>query len=102
METLSKDSSFVRRTNSHHSESSIEHFNVLRQYQLNRTQSNASHLTQQQNTHRYRRRITSEKPCSAANRTPTMTNHRPLFQRHSSRLTQDGNTPRRHRSRNSS
>jgi len=96
-ETIPNHDALVRRTNSHRSATSTEHSHAFHRHQLNRTQSNASQLPQQRHTHR----ITSEKSAVAVDRSTSLITRPPPFERHSSRQTQNGITPRQQRTKKS-
>ncbi|CAF5213397.1 unnamed protein product, partial [Rotaria magnacalcarata] len=92
-----------RRTNSHHSITSTEQqANVIQRRQINRTQSNASQLPQQQqlNISYHRHRIANEKLSSVVDPSPNLTIRPPPFERHSSRQILNGTTVRQQRLKN--
>ncbi|CAF1312017.1 unnamed protein product [Adineta steineri] len=98
MDITPNENTLVRRTNSHRSATSTEHSNAFHRHQLHRTQSNVSQLPQQQqHTHRQQRRITNEKSAVVVDRSASLTNRPPPFERRSSRQIQNGMTPRQQR-----
>ncbi|CAF4342184.1 unnamed protein product, partial [Adineta steineri] len=101
MDITPNENTLVRRTNSHRSATSTEHSNAFHRHQLHRTQSNVSQLPQQQqqqqHTHRQQRRITNEKSAVVVDRSASLTNRPPPFERRSSRQIQNRMTPRQQR-----
>ncbi|CAF1034210.1 unnamed protein product [Adineta ricciae] len=101
VESTSNANALVRRANSHRSATSTEQSSALHRQQLNRTQSNASQVPQQQRqTYRQHHRITKDKSPVVVDRSASLTTRPPPPERRSSHQIPNKTTSHRQRVKN--